>query len=154
MYYKSEGVFSVCMTVFGLIVVVLSLRLGFGSMRQPEAGFFPLLIGVLIFLFGSLCVFEYFRKRREQTSPSRTGMFEEGGRVRSIGTIVCMAVWLLLLPWLGYIVATFLVVLALFKVMGLEGRLSPLLLSLGVVLFVYIIFDTWLYIDLPRGIFE
>jgi hypothetical protein len=37
--------------------------------------------------------------------------------------------------------------------MGLEGWGKPLLLSFRTGLFIYLLFDYWLYIDLPRGIF-
>jgi hypothetical protein len=35
--------------------------------------------------------------------------------------------------------------------MKLEGWLKPFILSAGTALFIFILFDCWLYIDLPRG---
>jgi hypothetical protein len=37
--------------------------------------------------------------------------------------------------------------------MKLEGWGKPILLSAVVALFIYLLFDYWLYLDLPRGIF-
>jgi hypothetical protein len=36
--------------------------------------------------------------------------------------------------------------------MKLEGWVKPLAVSAGTALFVYLLFDYWLYIDLPRGL--
>jgi hypothetical protein len=36
--------------------------------------------------------------------------------------------------------------------MKLEGWLKPLSISFGTTLFIYLLFDYWLYIDLPKGI--
>jgi hypothetical protein len=35
--------------------------------------------------------------------------------------------------------------------MKLEGWRAPLAVSAGTALFIYVLFDHWLYIDLPRG---
>jgi hypothetical protein len=36
--------------------------------------------------------------------------------------------------------------------MKLEGWVKPLAVSGGTALFLYLLFDYWMYIDLPRGI--
>jgi hypothetical protein len=66
--------------------------------------------------------------------------------------IAAFFLWILLIPLLGYVVVTPLVTYGFCKVMGLEGWRKPLLLSAGTSLFLYLLFDYWLYIDLPRGI--
>ena len=57
------------------------------------------------------------------------------------------------MPILGYVLTTFAVTYAFCKIMKLEGWLKPLALSIATALFIYLLFDVWLYIDLPRGIF-
>jgi hypothetical protein len=61
-------------------------------------------------------------------------------------------VWILLMPLLGYVAVTLLATFGFCKVMKLEGWLKPLFISLGTTLFIYLLFDYWLYIDLPKGI--
>jgi hypothetical protein len=56
------------------------------------------------------------------------------------------------MPVLGYVLVTLAVAFAFCKIMKLEGWLKPLALSIGTALFIYVLFDVWLYIDLPRGI--
>jgi hypothetical protein len=54
---------------------------------------------------------------------------------------------------LGYVVVTAIATFAFGKTMKLEGSRKPLALAGGTALFIYLLFDKWLYIDLPRGIF-
>ena len=60
--------------------------------------------------------------------------------------------WIIVMPFLGYVVVTLLATFAFGKIMKLEGWRKPLAVSAGTALFIYLMFDYWLYIDLPRGI--
>jgi hypothetical protein len=40
------------------------------------------------------------------------------------------------------------------KAVRLEGWRKPLAVAAGTALFIYLLFDVWLYIDLPRGIWQ
>jgi len=60
--------------------------------------------------------------------------------------------WIVAMPLLGYVVVSLLATYAFCKIMKLEGWRKPLAVSAGTALFIYALFDYWLYIDLPRGI--
>ena len=56
------------------------------------------------------------------------------------------------MPLLGYVIVTLLATYAFCKIMNLEGWWKPLSVSVGTAFFIWLLFDYWLYIDLPRGI--
>jgi hypothetical protein len=62
--------------------------------------------------------------------------------------------WIAAMPLLGYVAVTLIATYAFCKAMNLEGWRKPLAVSAGTALFIYVLFDYWLYIDLPRGIFS
>ena len=66
--------------------------------------------------------------------------------------IAAFCLWILLMPLFGYVVVTLLATYGFCKIMKLEGWWKPLSVSAGTALFIYLLFDYWLYIDLPRGI--
>jgi hypothetical protein len=66
--------------------------------------------------------------------------------------VIACCLWIITMPVLGYVIATFAVSYAFCKIMKLEGWLKPLALSIATGVFIYLLFDVWLYIDLPRGI--
>ena len=84
----------------------------------------------------------------------------EGGRSvlngESAKTFAFMAatfcLWVFAMPLLGYVTVTLLATYAFCKILKLEGWMKPLAVSGGTALFLYLLFDYWLYIDLPRGI--
>jgi hypothetical protein len=71
--------------------------------------------------------------------------------VTFVSFIGACAFWILAMPYLGYVVVTLIATFFVSKIMRLEGWLKPLMLSAGTALFIYLLFDVWLYIDLPRG---
>ena len=60
--------------------------------------------------------------------------------------------WILTMPLLGYVLVTGLAVFAFCKTMKLEGWRKPVSIAAGTALFIYLVFEKWLYIDLPRGL--
>jgi hypothetical protein len=65
--------------------------------------------------------------------------------------------WIMVMPYLGYPIVTLATLITAFylsKIMKLQGWLKPSILSAGMALFIYLLFDYWLYIDLPRGFWE
>jgi hypothetical protein len=69
-----------------------------------------------------------------------------------IGLMIPFILWMILIPLFGYVVMTFICTFSLSKVLGLKGWLNPLGLSLGTTGLCYILFDYFLYLDLPRGL--
>ena len=79
-------------------------------------------------------------------------VFSQGGLLTFILMIITFCLWIVVMPFLGYVLVTFLATFAFSKIMKLEGWWKPLAISVGTAVFIYVLFDYWLYIDLPRGI--
>jgi putative tricarboxylic transport membrane protein len=144
--FSTEAAFDLLLAVCGAAVMIVSLSYGFGTFRRPGPGLFPFFIGLFVLLFSVPLLPAALR------SPARPVLLA-GGRVKIFLLMVAgFCLWILLMPFLGYIAVTLLATGGFCKVMGLEGWRKPVLLSLGTGLFIYLLFDYWLYIDLPRGI--
>ena len=138
--------FDLCLPAVGVIILLISLNYGFGTWKRPGPGLYPFFLGFTLAFFGLLLVLSGLRGRIPilplQRGNLRTFFF----------MIAAFCLWILLMPFLGYVAVTLLATFGFCKVMKLEGWLKPLSLSLGTTLFIYLLFDYWLYIDLPRGI--
>ncbi len=143
--FPGELVFNLLLMALGIYVVITSLRIGFGTLREPDAGFFPF-VGGLIILISNFSVLARESRRNQPLFPDRAGI-----PIFFMFTAIA-ACWILVMPYLGYVIMSFLAVLGLSKVMKLEGWGKPILLSSVVAFFIYLLFDYWLYLDLPRGI--
>ena len=99
-----------------------------------------------IAVFGTLLLIAELREH------VRFPLFQRGDLRIFVSMIAAFCLWILLMPLFGYLAMTLLATFGFCKIMKLEGWRKPLSISVGTTLFIYLMFDYWLYIDLPRGI--
>ncbi len=116
-------------------------------MRKPGPGIFPFLAGLIIFTHNLLLFF--LGGSRKENKP----VFMDHEKKTFFLIILTFVSWLVLVPFLGYILMTFGATFSLSKIMKLEGWRNPLFLSIGTSGLCYFLFDFLLYSNLPRGVF-
>jgi len=132
--------------VLGVAIIGISLAYGFGTFKRPGPGLYPFFIGISIFVFSIALLIWKLRSQKSEPLLDR----EEIKTFLFMTATFCL--WIIVMPFLGYVVVTLLATFAFGKIMKLEGWRKPLAVSAGTALFIYLMFDYWLYIDLPRGI--
>ncbi len=135
------NVFLICLAVY---ILIGSVQLGFGTLKEPGAGFFPF-VGGLVILVSDILTF--LPKTRAYLPIFK----EKGGVMTFLSFLLIFSLWIIVMPYLGYVIVTFIAAFVMFKVMHLEGWIKPVLFSIGIASFIYLLFDCWLYLDLPRG---
>lgn len=143
--FSLETAFEWLLALLGMVVMTVSLSYGFGTLRKAGPGLYPFLIGLFIFVFSAALLVWKSRSG----GPSAPFPREGQKTLLLMSGVFCL--WILLMPILGYVVVTLLVTYAFCRIMRLEGWWKPLSVSAGTALFIYLLFDYWLYIDLPRG---
>jgi putative tricarboxylic transport membrane protein len=143
--YWSERIAHLVIGMLSIIIMSVSASYGLGTPAKPGPGMYPFVIGLFIFPL-SLSLFISSLKCKKKGAILNVG--ETGIFVSFIGAC---AFWILAMPYLGYPIVTLIATFFISKIMKLEGWLKPLILSAGTALFIYLLFDFWLYIDLPRG---
>ncbi len=138
--------------VFGCMTVLLALRLNVGTLRAPDSGFFPLVLGFLLIglavlqgvqlhLAGRNAAAKAQDEPRSQDSPWRAALF--------FGVV---AVATALFEPLGYLLMSFLLMLGLLQVLGLRKWYVSGLIALLSAVAAQIVFVHWLKIPLPEGL--
>ena len=145
---NSEVVFELALLILGLIIMGVSLQYGFGSLKKPGSGLYPFLIGSGIAVSFFLLLVIQLRKRAAIAPLS----WDRQKAKTFIFMAATFSLWLLLMNLLGYVLVSILVTYLFCKIMKLEGWVKPLAISGATALFIYLLFDYWLYIDLPRGL--
>ena len=143
--FSLETAFEWLLAVLGAGVMIVSLSYGFGTLRKAGPGLYPFFIGLFIFVFSAALLL--LKSRSQASSVPFTP--EEKKTLLLLSVVFCL--WILLMPIFGYVVVTVLVTYAFCRIMKLEGWWKPISVSAGTALFAYLMFDYWLYIDLPRG---
>lgn len=143
--YWSERVAHLVIGILSILIMILSTFYGLGTLAKPGAGMYPFVVGLFIFPLSILLFISSLKC--EKKSP-----ILKGSEIRIYISFLCAcAFWILAMPLLGYPLVTLVATFFIGKIMKLEGWIKPLLLSAGTALFIYLLFDVWLYIDLPRG---
>lgn len=138
--------FDFVLMVLGVAIIGISLAYGFGTFKRPGPGLYPFFIGISIFVFSIALLIWKLRSQKSEPLLDR----EEIKTFLFMTATFCL--WIIVMAFLGYVVVTLLATFAFCKIMKLEGWRKPLAVSAGTALFIYLMFDYWLYIDLPRGI--
>ncbi len=135
--------------VAGVAAVAIAFRIGIGTTAQPGPGLFPGVAGVIIIAAAALQV-----RGLWNSAATATEFRLDRHALQTIAALLAvMALWILAIPYAGYVVVTFVAVLASARLFGLTGWRQPLMLAVFTALTVYAFFDWLLFLDLPRGIF-
>ena len=129
-------------------ICVESYRLGPGSFSQPGPGLVPLGSGLILGIFASVVLVRTFRGKEEGENLWRPGAV----RRKMIYVVASLIAYAGLLNTLGFLLTNFLWMgLVAWKV-GQLGWKAALLISLASTFFAYLLFEHYLSIRFPRGV--
>ncbi len=135
---------------FALFICIESLRLGAGSFSQPGPGFLPLASGLVIGTFALLLLTGAGQKKKEMKANPSAGKIAWG---KVVLTLTSLAAYAGLLNVLGFHLLTILWLGFICKGMGKMRWGATLGMSLGATVLTYFLFEYYLAIRFPRGIF-
>jgi len=142
-----DHLFSIILLIIGLIIIVGSLQLGFGRFAKPGPGIFPFFCGLIV------CIQSIMLHLFKAISlPARSTINDRSQIQKFILVVMTFVLWVVLMPFLGWILLTSLLTISISKIMDMKGWINPLLLSIANTLLLYLLFGYFLSIDLPNGI--
>jgi len=136
--------------VFAIIVIIGSLQVGIGwGAEGPKAGFFPFYVGLLILISSAVNLIRIFAE------PSDRRLFADWGQLAKVmSVLVPTAIYVALIPWIGIYVASIVLIAFFMKWLGRYDWPLVAAVSLGVPLAVFLIFEKWFLLPLPKGPIE
>jgi len=145
-----RGTITLLFWVFlSIFFCIESWRLGLGSFKVPGPGFFPFLASLVI---GLLAVILFWRERKSKLVEKAVLLFKG----KKIGNVIFILGFLfaypLLLDELGFFLCTLFFVgfsIKMFKQQKLKVVLG---ISISVTIVAYLLFNVWLTIPLPKGV--
>lgn len=150
---KIEWVFYLLLVVIGALYFYAASQYSVGEATSPGPGMMPRILGVVfVGLAGYLLVRGWLsRKSREDKEKPNTEEAQGKGRNTPLWVTITLVAYTATLDFLGFAMGSFLAVLILGKVMGLEGWIRPIILSIGVAVCTQLLFGYLLDVPLPRG---
>lgn len=139
--------------LIGCAAIYGSVQLGIGSLTSPEPGFFPLLAALLLAALSAVLLgFNFAGAPAEATSPEPEAV-EETQTWAALTAIAGLVAYVFLLAWLGYLIATTLLLAALLGVFGVRRVLPYFIAAPLIAGGSYLLFGRLLDLPLPSGPF-
>ena len=135
---------------FGLFALTQGRGLRFGTVVAPGPGFFPLCLATALCLASLGLLVQALRATPAGAVAPTAGM----RRFAVGGTLASLLVYALVLEWLGFLLATFALLLFFFMVLQRQSWLVVVTGSLATSLLSYLVFKIWLGVNLPGGLFR
>jgi len=135
--------------IVAAITILLSTKFSFGSFANPGPGFLPLSVGIIMLLLSIVLFVQSYLKREEEEKAA----LMKGATVRVLLILASLIIYGLLLESLGFILTTFLLMGFLLLAIGSQRIILAILISLFSSIGCYAVFQLWLEVQLPKGIF-
>jgi len=143
-----DRISSLVWLIFALYISIESLQLPLGSWRDPGPGFLPLGSGIVLGILSCTC---YLRAQRRDSKENQKHWYSGGRWKNLILVLAVLLAYTAFLEVLGFLLATFLLLLFLFR--GIEPQ--RWVVSIGgsalTSFITYALFELWLKTQLPKG---
>ncbi len=136
--------------LMAVFVSAMGIKFGLGTLRYPGPGFFPFLVGLILF-FLSLAIISPALKQRKKDAHFAEWPHLSG---RVFPTMAILFAYGCVLEYSGYILGSFLVMFYLFKVPGEQKWWFSTLVTAITVALTYYIFGVLLQAQFPKGIWD
>jgi len=146
----ADIVCGVLLVVVGVVVVVEGLRLGIGwSTDGPRPGFFVFYLGAALLASAALIVVLTLRRSAVKRP------FVAPGQFRPVALVFLPAVFMVVLTGLvGLYVSGAVYLAAYMRWIGRHSWALILVVSIGIPVVTFLIFEVWFLVPLPKGPLE
>jgi putative tricarboxylic transport membrane protein len=127
-----------------------ALALPFGSSARPGAGFYPVIVAVFACIVGLGATAKAFTTSRRSAGALPAETVDPAARGRVIASVLALAGFCLLMPWIGYPLAALAFVAVVLRRLG-SGWAAALTIAVLSAAVSYYLFAVLLDVPLPRG---
>lgn len=136
--------------IISIFVGVMGINFGIGTIRYPGPGFLPLLMGIILFGLALGMIILATRKKNQEANFKESPSYDKS----VFWTLAILFVYAFLLEFLGYIIASFLVILYLFKVPGGRKWGFSIFVTLVTIAVTWYFFGILLQAQFPKGLWD
>ena len=140
---------SVVLLVLGGAIAIGSLRYEWGTLDSPGAGFLPFFSGVAIAGFSALTLLQSLAKGWPRLREAWKGTRWQRPAIAT----ACLLLYSAFLRDLGFLISTAILMIYLYRMLEPSSWKETLFAALATTLGFYLVFQTWLQAQLPRGLF-
>jgi putative tricarboxylic transport membrane protein len=150
-YRTMDVIVAAILMAIGAVVMVSSYQLGAGwSPTGPESGYFPFYVGALILLSSTITLLvTLFGK-----SPNRAPFVEGKQFQRVLQVLIPSFIFVMAIRYIGIYVAGGLLIACFMWWLGKYPLANVALVSVLVPIALFVLFEVWFLVPLPKGPLE
>lgn len=150
---KSDKISGFFWLLFGILVSVESARLGLGTLHRPGPGFLFFYTGIFVSIISLIILTSAFLTNKMEGV--RENIFGASRNIwKAVYVLIAIFLYALLMEPLGFIPVTLLLFLFILGILERKRWIVTMLTSVAVTAAAYLIFETALQSQLPKGILE
>jgi putative tricarboxylic transport membrane protein len=148
-----EIVVAALLLAVGALVMWDSARIGAGWVDPdgPRAGYFPFYIGLLLSFASAVTLVQAVLRRPE---PGERPFVDRGAIKQVLFVLVPAVIFVGLINYIGIYVASTLYIAGFMLYIGRYGWIRALAVGLGVATTLFLMFEIWFLVPLPKGPLE
>jgi putative tricarboxylic transport membrane protein len=146
-------VVALTLMVVASVVMVASYRLGAGWAKDvgPDSGYFPFYVALIMFVTSAATLLQHLLARRPDGAG---GFIAHGELIMVLQVLIPMTIFVVLSIYIGIYISTFLFIGFFMTWHGRYPLYKTIPVALLVPIALFLIFEIWFLVPLPKGPFE
>ena len=146
---RISGIFWLC---FAVLAVILSYHLGLGTLHKPGPGFLFFWVNIVLGILSLIVLIRAWAGKKEEGP--QPAIFGGQNVSKIVFVLISLFLYAILMELVGFILVTLLFFLFILKIIEKKGWFYTVFVGVVVTVISYLIFETWLQSQLPKGLLE
>jgi putative tricarboxylic transport membrane protein len=148
---RDEAIVGIVIFLFGGLTALLSLKMPIGTFRMAGTGMFPLILGIILMVLSGAFILKFSFQGKEEQIKKEASIESSESPIQLILFLGAMVLATLFFNRLGYPLTSFLLMVALLRILGIKRWGLNILISVVTAIGSYFLFVKWLDIPMPKG---
>ncbi len=149
---KADRISGAFWLVFAVFIGVQSYRLGLGTLHKPGPGFLFFYTSIVLAIMALIVLVRTWTQ--QQTEESGVSIFGTQNVGKIILVLLSLFLYAIFMETIGFIPITLLLFIYLLGIIEKKSWFYTIFVSVVVTVIAYLIFETWLQSQLPKGLLD
>ena len=147
---KADRISAIFWLCFAVLVIIQSYHLGLGTLHKPGPGFLFFWVNIVLVIMSLIVLIRaWVGKKEEKPQPA---IFVGQNVSKIVSVLISLFLYAILMELVGFILITLLFFIFILKIIEKKGWFYTAFVSIVVTVISYLIFETWLQSQLPKGL--